>query len=154
MRRKLIGTILALASAVAAGSAQAEVRVLGQARGWVTVSSFDRGQFTGCATAITPNGNRFGIASDPTGQWNLSFGIPGVVGPRNAGFRVDRQNFTGPAHGTGTDVVFGVGSSVLGALRAGNGVSISLPEGVASYSLAGSSAAISAVENCLARRGF
>ncbi|MBB4303630.1 hypothetical protein GGD81_002677 [Rhodobium orientis] len=140
-------------SGVFAGVAVAATDRYAKVEGWTIVAVSRDGGFRSCRAALRGRGGRLGLTY--TGRaWIVSVPGDGRIGKFDGNLTVDDMSDAFRFRsGNGKRASARVRPHVIDGIRAGRRLSATLNAGEMAWSLGGSAAALSAVEECFARKG-
>ena len=154
MKTIILAAIAALSTACAA-HAQAQSSPYGSARGWQVNAHFENGHHQGCSATLTAANYWMTLENHPMIGWAVQVGLPALFGGHNGIVDIDRASFDLQFYGDGGQVNFAASDPMIGAIRAGNHMSLSVP-GVwagGQVPLRGTAAAISKIQECSRNQG-
>ncbi len=143
----LFGALLALLPA----TAPAQERPYAQVRGWNVSTLIENGRVVGCGAVHNQLDGAAGIVLSADGQrWLLAFEMGTPQGVIPAELAIDGRRWFLSANGEGNRVSFLASDEIMGRVRAGNRMTISV-QGAGSFTstLIGSSAAMDSVIACV-----
>lgn len=152
--RLLFWAALATAFLTASSAlAQYSQRGFGAAAGWDIVALYENAIFVGCAAAHRQATGESGIGLNTRGNWMLAFQMPTPQGVVPGQLTIDGRIWGFPVIGQGNRVEVAASAEIMAAVRTGNVLTITVPGSTFVAMLAGSSAAMEVIANCVRRRG-
>lgn len=158
MKKSILGVIAAVSVVVTgAGAAQAQVQTTpyGSVRGWTVSAHAENGFFQGCSATLTASTHWMTMEHHPMIGWAVQIGLSALWGTHNGYVDIDRASFDAQFDGNGGQVNFLASDPMMGAIRAGNQMSLSVPNVWQSnvVPLRGTAAAAAKITECVNNEG-